>query len=609
MRIDLKILAVACLAVAWAGSAAAQPTRSTRLALVGEPALPEGFTHFPYVNPNAPKGGELTTAAIGSFDSFNPFIVRGSPAAAAGRVFETMMMRSADEPDSAYVHVATAVEVPADRMSVAFDLNPAARFQDGHPLTAEDVVWTFDTLREHGRPFFRQYYADVAVAEAEGPLRVVFRFKTNENRELPQILGEMPILPKHWWAGRDFSAPLSDPPLGSGPYRIARFEMGRTVVLERVRDYWGAKLSTSVGLANFDTIRTEYFRDATVALEAFKAGQVDYRVENIAKNWATSYDFPAVERGLVKKVGFRRNLPAGMQGFAMNGRRAIFTDKRVREALVQVFDFEWMNKNLFYGTYLRTGSYFSNSTFASTELPKGAELALLERYRDRLPPEVFTTEFKLPVTDGSGNNRAGLRRALDLLKSAGWNIVDRKLVNAKGEQFAFQILLDQPSFERVALPYVQSLERLGMDVRVRTVDPSQYQQRMDAFDYDMTDVAIGQSDSPGNEQSEFWTCKSANQEGSSNHMGICDPAVDALVGEVLAARDRAHLETATRALDRVLLAGYYIVPNWHSETLNIAYWDRFGIPQQKVRAGTVIDAWWLDASRAAVTDAARRTAQ
>eukprot|EP01037_Dinobryon_pediforme_P012807 gene12807-12906_t len=513
-------LVVAALLSPCAASAQAvpAPTRMHGMALVGAPMLPPDFKNFPYVNPNAPKGGDVSTAAIGSFDSFNPFIVRGTPAAASARVYESLMARSADEPEAAYAHIARFIEMPADRLSVAFELRPEARFQDGHPLRSDDVVWTFNTLREKGRPFYRQYYADVDKVEAEGPLRVVFRFKNNSNRELAQIIGEMPVLPKHWWETRDFTKPLTETPLGSGPYRIARFEMGRTIVLERVKDYWGAQLPTALGLNNFDSIRTEYYRDATVALEAFKAGQVDWRIESSAKNWATAYDFPAMDKGLVKKEAVPTRLPNGMQGYAINTRRKLFTDRRVRAALIEVFDFEWMNKNLFYDNYTRTSSYFSDSDFASTGLPTGDELAMLEKYRDKLPPEIFTRPYKLPVTDGSGNNRAGLRRALDLLKEAGWTIADRKLVNAQGEPFRFEILLRDPAFERIALPYVQSLERLGMDVRVRTVDAAQYQRLLDSFDYDMTDAVFAESDSPGNEQMEFWSCASAKMEGSNNLM-------------------------------------------------------------------------------------------
>ncbi len=583
-------------------------TRMHGMALVGELSLPPDFKNFPYVNPNAPKGGEVSTAAVGSFDSFNPFIVRGSAAAASLRVFESLMARSSDEPETAYAHIASFIEVPDDHRSVAFEIRPEARFHDGHPITADDVVWTFNTLRTEGRPFYRQYYADVDSVAAEGPQRVVFRFKTDQNRELAQILGEMPVLPKHWWAGRDFTKPLTEAPLGSGPYRISKFEMGRTVVLERVQDYWGARLPTAIGMSNFDIIRTEYFRDATVALEAFKAGQVDWRLENSSKNWATAYDFPAMAKGLVKKESIPVHLPTGMQGFAMNTRRQIFADRRVRAAVGEVFDFEWMNKNLFYDSYTRTSSFFSNSDFASSGLPEGAELALLERFRAKLPPEIFTKAFSLPVTDGSGNNRAGLRRALELLKEAGWKIVDRALVNAAGQHFSFEILLADSGMERIALPYKQKLEQLGMEVRVRTVDPAQYQRLMDSFDFDMTVDSIGQSSSPGNEQMEFWSCVAAKSEGSANKMGICDPVVDALVAEVLAATNRSSLIAATRALDRVLLSGNYIVPQWHLASVWIAYWDRFGQPPPS-KSGPIVNAWWIDPARAAIVDPARRMGQ
>ncbi len=580
-------------------------TKTHGIALVGTPALPADFPYFPYVNPDAPKGGTVVTAGIGSYDSFNPFILRGTPSGAAGLVFETLTVASDDEPETGYCHLCSTIEVTADHLSVAFNLRPGARFHDGHPLTSDDVVWTFETLIKDGRPIYRQYYGDVSSVVAEGPQRVVFHFKNAGNRELPQILGQLPVLPKHWWAGRDFTKPLTEPPLGSGPYRIAKFEMGRSVTMERVKDYWGANLPTRRGMFNFDTMRTEYYRDSTVALEAFKAGQADWRVENIAKNWATAYDFPAVEKGLVRRISFDRHLPTGMQAFGFNTRRAIFADRRVRAALIQAFDFEWMNKNLFFSHYVRTESYFSNSDFATSGLPQGDELKLLEKYRDTLPPELVTTPYTLPVTDGSGNNRAQLKAALDLLQQAGWKVVDRKLVDASGKQFSFEILLNQPTFERVALPYAQSLEKLGIKASVRTVDPAQYERLMDNFDFDMTVVAIGESDSPGNEQRDFWSCAAAKAEGGANYMGVCNKSVDALVEEVIAAKDRPQLITSTRALDRVLLWGNYVVPQWHYEHLDMAVWDRFGIPDKKMRLGADPSTWWVDPAKAAVVDAAR----
>jgi microcin C transport system substrate-binding protein len=435
---------------------------------------------------------------------------------------------------------------------------------------------------------------------------VVFHFKSALNRELPLILGQMAVLPKHWWAGRDFDKPLTDPPLGSGAYRVGHFEFGRSLALDRVPDVWSRDLPPMRGLANFDKRRTEYFRDGTVALEAFKAGQIDFREENVAKEWATAYDFPAVQNGLVKKELLKHHLPTGMQGFGMNTRRPLFKDVLVRHALAMVFDFEWANANLFYGSYTRTNSYFSNSDLASSGIPEGAELALLNKYRDQLPPDLFTKPFKLPVTDGSGNNREELRGALALLEQAGWKVHDRKLVDADGQPFNFEILLDQPTFERVALPYVQWLSRLGIDAHVRTVDPAQFQRLIDTYDYDMIVVSIDQSESPGNEQTGYWTCGSVKPEGGYNLMGVCNPVVDDLVQQLVGAPDYSHLQVATRALDRVLLAGWYVVPHWYLQSVRVAYWDRFGRPDKPVRTGLALDSWWVDPVRAAATDAARQ---
>ena len=590
----------------------AGPDGSRRLhavSLLGEPALPADFPHWPWVNPAAPKGGEIALTALGSFDSFNQYILRGTAAVGLANLYDTLLKESSDEASTEYAHLAGSIEMPADGKGVTFLLRPEARWHDGRPVTAEDVVWSFNTLREHGRPFYRAYWGDVASVAAEDAQRVVFRFATSENRELPLILGQMPVLPKHWWAGRDFARPTLDIPLGSGPYRLDRFEAGRSLVYRRVEDYWARDLPTMKGTANFGTMRYEYFRDSTVALEAFKAGQIDFRTENIAKEWATAYDFPAVRRGLVKLDEIRHELPTGMQAFAMNLRRPLFQDARVRRALIEVFDFEWMNANLFYGSYARTTSYFSNSELASSGVPEGRELEILETYRGQVPDRLFTEDYKLPVTDGSGNNREGLRRALDLLRQAGWTVKDRRLVNARGENFAFEILLNGPSFERVALPYMQNLQRLGMEPRVRTVDPAQYQVRMDAFDYDMTVDGQGQSLSPGNEQRDYWTCAKAKEPGSQNVAGICNPVVDALVELVIAAPDRAELVARTRALDRVLLWNDYMIPHWHSRTFRVAYWDKLGRPPRNPRFALALDSWWVEPARLGTVEQGKREAQ
>ena len=479
-------------------------------------------------------------------------------------------------------------------LSVAYTLRPEAHFNDGTPVTAEDVAWTFNTLREKGLPAFRAYYAEVADAAAEGDRRVVFHFKTAENHELPMILGQIAILPEHWWKSRDFSAPLTEPPLGSGPYRVESFASGRSITYRRVPDWWAANLPTGRGLNNFDVVRYEYFRDPTVTFEAFKAGQIDFRTESSAKNWATAYDFPAMGQGLVKKEAVPQHLPTGMQAFVMNTRRPVFQNPLVREAVNQVFDFQWMNKNLFYDQYTRTESYFSNSDFASSGVPQGAELALLEPFRAKLPAALFTQPFKLPVTDGSGNNREGLRRALELLAQAGWTIKDRKLVDASGAQMSLELLLSEPAFERIGLPYVQALQRLGIDAHIRTIDAAQFQKRMDGLDFDMAEAQFPESESLGNEQAQFWGCAVANEPGTQNLAGICDPAVDALVARVISAKDYDGLVTAARALDRVLLWNWYVVPQWYLQQVRIAYWNRFGYVPVPVRIGVAFEAWWLD---------------
>lgn len=593
--------------------------------ILGTPKLPADFPHFPYVNPDAPKGGEVVFGAIGSFDGFNPYILRGNSGAglgaawqpgvggtsagsAGGHVWETLMVGSADEVATGYGHLAESIEVAADGLSVAFMLRPEARFADGTPVLASDVEWTFRTLMEKGRPSYRVAYADVLDATAVGERRVVFRFKTNQNRELPLMVGGLPVLPQKWWSTRDFTKPLTEPPLGSGPYRVERFEFSRTITYVRDPNWWARDRPTGRGVQNFDRVRMEYFRDPTILMQAFKAGQIDYRQENIAKEWATGYDFAAARDGLVRRDEIEHKLPIGIQGFVMNTRRGVFADARVREAMAHVFDFEWMNKNLFYGVYSRSSSYFGNTAQESKDLPDAAELALLAPFRDGLPKSVFEEPFRMPVTDGSGNNRDGLRRALALLKEAGWTVRDRKLVDAAGKQMAFTILLHDPSLERVALPYKAWLERLGIEVGIRTVDNAQYERLTDEFDYDMTTLIYGGTELPGNELRDNFTCLGAKTPGGGNLAGICDPAVDALVDRIIAAPDRETLAVAGRALDRVLLRGWYMVPNWHSRRFNVATWNRFGRPTQPIRNGFVIDSWWVDNTLAARADTARKAA-
>ena len=594
------IALAALLAFAQASDAAETATPAHGVAMYGDLAYPPDFTHFAYADPDAPAGGEVVYSALGSFDSLNPFILRGQPAAGIGIVFETLTARALDEPFSAYGLLAETIEMPEDRSWVAFTLRPEARWHDGTPVTVEDVVFSLETLKTKGHPLYRAYYKNVTGAEAAGERRVIFHFDGELNRELPLIVGELPILPKHYWEGRDFEATSLEPPLGSGPYRVAAVDPGRSITYERVPDYWGRDIPVNAGRYNFDRMRYEYYRDANVALEAFKAGRYDFRLENIARLWATAYTGPAIDAGLIVKEEIPDESGDGMQGFVFNTRREIFRDPRVREALGYAFDFEWTNRTLFYGLYARTKSYFSNSELASRGLPDERELKILEPFRSELPESVFTAVYEPPSTDGSGGLRENLRTALGLLREAGW-VIDprtRKLVNGEtGEPMRFEVLLVNPAFERIVGPMLRNLERLGIDATMRTVDTAQYQNRVDAFDFDMVVNVWGQSLSPGNEQRDFWSCAAAETPGSRNLAGICDPVVDALIDRVIAADSREDLVAATRALDRVLLAGHYVIPNWHSRVNRVAYWKKLVHPDVMPRYAIDLNAWWIDSGK------------
>ena len=477
---------------------------------------------------------------------------------------------------------------------MAFTLRPEARFHDGSPITVDDVIWTFETLKTKGSPFYRAYYAQVTKAEKVGERKVKFSFAPGENRELPLIVGQLTVLPKAYWEKRDFEKTTLEPPLGNGAYKIDSFDAGRSITYRRVKDYWAVKHPVNVGKENFDVIRVDYYRDSTVALEALKGGQYDFRQENVAKNWATAFDTSAVKAGLLRKEEIPNEIPTGMQGFAYNTRRAVFADRRVRQALAYLFDFEWANKNLFFGAYTRTKSYFSNSELASSGLPSPDELKVLEPFRGKVPEEVFTKEYQPPTTDGSGIIRANAREALRLLGDAGWTVKNERLVNARGEQMQFEILLNDPTWERIALPFKKNLELVGVAARVRAVDSAQYQKRLEAFDFDMTVEVWGESLSPGNEQRDFWTIHAADTKGSRNAAGVRDPVVDRLVELVIQAPDRKSLVTRTRALDRVLLWGFYCIPNWHIRAFRVAYWDKFGRPAGAPKYGLGFDSWWVD---------------
>lgn len=556
------------------------------------PRYPATFTHFDYVNPDAPKGGTFRQAAIGGFDSLNPYITKGIPADGLGQLYDTLAVQGLDEPMTEYGLVASRIEKAPDHTWVRFYLRPEARFHDGHPLRAEDVAFSFTALTTQGAPFYRTYYADVAQVVVENPLQVLFTFKSNGNRELPLILGQLPILPKHYWEGRDFERGNLDIPLGGGPYRIASVQAGRSIRYERVKDYWAKDLPVNRGQYNFDVLVYDYYRDSTVALEGLKAGQFDYWQEMIAKNWATAYDVPAVKEGRLVREELPNGSPTGMQGFVFNQRRPLFTDIRVRRALALMLDFQWTNKQLFNGAYKRNTSFFENSEMAAKGLPDAAELKLLEPLRGKVPAEVFTQPWENPVTDGSGMIREQQREAYRLLQEAGWHIQDDRMLDAQGQPAVIEFLVAQPDFERILLPYKRNLKDLGIDLVLRRVDMSQYVNRLRSRDFDMIVASFPQSASPGNEQRGYWSSAAADNPGSRNFMGLKDPAVDTLVDGLINADSRASLVTHAKALDRVLSWNAILIPNWHLDTWRVAYWNRFGHPARPPRYDIGLNTWW-----------------
>jgi microcin C transport system substrate-binding protein len=582
------------------------------LSLFGDLKYPEGFKRFDYVNAQAPKGGAVRQIAIGTFDNFNPVVagVKGNLAGAVGLIYERLMASAFDEVTGTYGLLAEAVSYPEDRAFVTYRLRAGPKWHDGRPVTPDDVIFSFEAYKKID-PYHAAYYRHVVKIEQTGERDITFTFDAPGNRELPQIVGELVVLPKHWWEGtdakgkkRNIGETTLEAPLGSGPYRVKEFATGRTIVFERVKDYWGKDLPVNVGINNFDELRYEYFRDTTVALEAFKADTVDWRQENSAKNWATAYDFPAVNDKRVIKDEFPVRSSGVMQAFAFNIRRAKFADPRVRRAFNYALDFEEMNRQFFYGQYVRISSYFSGLELAATGLPEGRELELLETVRDKVPPEVFTTPYANPVNNTPDAVRNNLREALRLFKDAGYEIRNQKLVDAKtGEPYAVEFMhqLTDPAFERIFLFYKPALERLGMTVTVRNVDESQYENRYRNFDFDMIVLTRGESLSPGNEQRAYWGSQAADQPGSLNVIGIKNPAVDAMIEHIIFAKSRADLVAATKALDRVLLWNFYVVPQWTYPFERTARWDRFSHPDPlpKYAAAGFPTLWWWDAEKAA----------
>ena len=578
----------------------ANTTISHAIAMHGEPKYNKDFLSVEYVSNNADKGGNIVRSSIGTYDTFNPFTLKGTSAAGIGFLYESLTTGSSDEAFTEYGLLAETIEWPEDRSWVAFTLRDEAVWHDGKKISSDDVIWTFNTLMEKGHPFYKYYYGDVSEVIKVSENKVKFIFSTNTNKELPLIVGQLPVLPKHYWDGKNFKETTLDIPVGSGPYKIKSFDAGRSITYELDVNYWGLKnnvVPIKVGKDNIGTIRYDYYKDRGVEREAFKSGEIDFFSENTSKEWATGYDISAVEEGLIKKDLISHENPQGMQAFAFNTRKDIFKDKRVRKALSYAFDFEWTNKNLFYGAYKRTDSFFENSELASNGLPSKEELAYLNPYIDLLPKEIFNTEYINPKTDGSGFIRSELQEATKLIKDAGWKLSDGKLVNSKGEPFEFEILLVSPAFERIVLPFIDNLEKLGINASLRTIDSSQYQKRIETFDFDMVVFTFSQSLSPGNEQRNFWGSDAADTNGSRNVIGVKDDVVDSLIEKLINAKDREDLITITRALDRVLLWNYYVIPQWHISAYRVLYWDMFDQPKKKPKYSLGFDTWWINQNK------------
>jgi microcin C transport system substrate-binding protein len=607
--------ALVCLLVisGHAASASDDLIKHYALSLVDSPKHAADFKHFDWVNPNAPKGGRVRQWVMGTFDTLNRFPDnKGRPAVAVDLVFDRLMVSSPDEPATVYGHIAEWVAYSEDYSSATVRLRPIARFHDGKPITADDVIFSLEALKKVSQ-FYSAYYKNVTGAEKISDHEVTFRFDVKGNRELPMIICELPVLPKHFWQGtgangepRDLGKSTLEIPLGSGPYRIKEMDPGRSITYERVKDWWAKDLPASKGQWNFDELKFVYYLSKISAFEDFKAGNLEYWMESSAKDWATGFDFDAAKRGLVKRHEVPIRRVQYMQGFVLNLRRPQFQDARVRQAFNLALNFEFINKNLFYEQYARAESYFGNTDLQATGLPHGRELEILKEIADKVPHEVFTREYKNPVNTNPEDVRRHLSQATKLLAESGWHAKDGVLTNTAGAQLTAEFLLVQPDFERVVLPYKNTLERLGIKATVRTVDTSQYQRRYDTFDFDVIVGSFPQSLSPGNEQRDFWGSAAASKEGSHNLIGIRNPAIDTLIDKIVLAKDRADLVAATRALDRVLLWNHYVVPQWRTPFDRMAMWDMFGRPDKlPSQTAGFLQVWWYDDAAAKRLGAAR----
>ena len=591
-----------------ATAAGADGTRRHALSLMGDVKYPADFKHFDYVNPQAPKGGSVRLSSVGKFDSLNEFLFKGVPAVGLGLTHDRLMSASLDEASTEYCNLCEWVSHPADFSSVTFKLRDGASWHDGKPITTDDVVFSLESLKA-ANPREALYYKNISRVEVSGERQITFHFDVKGNRELPTIMGQLTILPKHYWTAQDKDGKernilntTLEAPLGSGPYKIKEFVAGRSISYERVANYWGKDLAVAVGQYNFDQIRFEYFSDPTPALEAFKVGQVDFYRESSAKNWATEYNFKAITTGAVKKREISLRAVNGMQGLVFNLRRSKFQDRKIRQAFNLAYDFEWANANLFYGQYIRSASYFENSDLAARGLPTGLELEILNTIKDQVPADVFEKEYKNPTNSGGTDDlRANLASAAKLFTEAGWRNKNGVLTDAKGQTMTVEFLLStgETAFERVIQPFIKNLERLGVKASIRLVDGTQHKRRVDTFDYDIIIGSFPQSESPGNEQRYYWTSPAADEAGSHNYAGIKDPAVDKLVNRLIMAQSREELVATTKALDRVLLWNQYVVPQWYLGQDRVAYWDRFGEPRTlPSRSVGFLSVWWYDDAKA-----------
>ncbi len=565
---------------------------SHAISVFGDIKYKKDFLKFDYVNPEAPKGGKIKLAERGTFDSLNQFLLKGLPAIGLDYIYESLLKESLDEPLTAYGLLAESVYIAEDKSSVTFFLHKNAKWHDNVSITAHDVVWTFNTLLENGHPYFKSYYSDIIKAEYINDQTVKFYFSNKNNRELPIIIGQMKILPKHFWEKNDFSNSGLIQPLGSGPYQIKSFIPGKSITYKRVANHWGEKLPIYVGQNNFDIIQYDYYRDSNVMIEALKSKEYHFRHENISKEWATSYNEVIKNNNFIKEE-INHELPQGMQAFVFNLRKDIFKNILLRKALSLAFDFEWTNKTLFYGQYIRTKSYFSNSELSSSGLPSTKELEILNKFKNKIPSEVFSEEYDPGTTDGSGNNRNNLRHAFKILKEGNYKLINNNLIDPDGNEIKFEILLLSPAFERIVNPFIKNLSKLGVKATIRIVDTAQYKNRIDNFDFDMVVMARGQSLTPGNEQKNFWSSISADVSGSLNWIGIKNPVIDELIELIINAQNRESLITHTKALDRVLLHNHYVIPHWHIKYWRLAYWDYLKRPNNipKYNLGFP-EIWW-----------------